>query len=73
MPHAYTENQHVEQPVVGLFQARGWDTISAIGTLCCPAAPVPSQPNPGDAFTEVYAERSARGLTVDSDGGRSDE
>ena len=29
MPHAYTEDQLVEQPAVGLFVALGWTTVSA--------------------------------------------
>jgi type I restriction enzyme R subunit len=30
MPHAYTEEQLVEQPAIGLFAALGWQTVSAI-------------------------------------------
>ncbi len=30
MPHAYTEDQLVEQPAVELFSALGWQTLSAI-------------------------------------------
>lgn len=30
MPHAYTENQLVEQPAVGLFSELGWQTMSAV-------------------------------------------
>jgi len=29
-PHAYTEDQLVEQPAIGLFTALGWQTVSAI-------------------------------------------
>jgi len=29
MPHAYTKNQLVEQPAVGLFAELGWTTVSA--------------------------------------------
>jgi type I restriction enzyme R subunit len=29
-PHAYTEDQLVEQPAVGLFAALGWQTVSAM-------------------------------------------
>ncbi|MFO0065067.1 MAG: hypothetical protein ACK523_03815, partial [Pirellulaceae bacterium] len=29
-PHAYTEDQLVEQPAIGLFAAMGWQTISAM-------------------------------------------
>ncbi|MEJ7759546.1 MAG: type I restriction endonuclease subunit R [Gemmatimonadaceae bacterium] len=30
MPHAYTENQLVEQPAIGLFAELGWQTVSAL-------------------------------------------
>jgi type I restriction enzyme R subunit len=30
MPHAYTENQLVEQPAIGLFAELGWATVSAL-------------------------------------------
>jgi hypothetical protein len=29
MPHAYTEDQLVEQPAIGLFAELGWETVSA--------------------------------------------
>ena len=29
-PHAYTEDQLVEQPAIGLFAALGWQTMSAM-------------------------------------------
>ncbi|MFN9446619.1 MAG: type I restriction endonuclease, partial [Pirellulaceae bacterium] len=29
-PHAYTEDQLVEQPAIGLFAELGWQTISAL-------------------------------------------
>lgn len=29
-PHAYTEEQLVEQPAIGLFAAMGWQTVSAL-------------------------------------------
>ncbi len=29
-PHAYTEDQLVEQPAIGLFAALGWQTVSAM-------------------------------------------
>ena len=28
-PHAYTEDQLVEQPAIGLFEDLGWETVSA--------------------------------------------
>jgi len=30
MPHAYTEDQLVEQPAIGLFAELGWQTVSAM-------------------------------------------
>jgi len=30
VPHAYTEDQLVEQPAIGLFAAMGWQTVSAM-------------------------------------------
>jgi len=30
MPHAYTEEQLVEQPAIGLFAKLGWITVSAL-------------------------------------------
>ena len=30
MPHAYTEDQLVEQPAIGLFAELGWSTVSAM-------------------------------------------
>ena len=29
MPHAYTEDQLVEQPAIGLFAELGWQTVRA--------------------------------------------
>jgi hypothetical protein len=33
MPHAYTEDQLVEQSAIGLFAEPGWTTASALGRL----------------------------------------
>ena len=30
MPHAYSEDQLVEQPAIGLFSELGWQTVSAL-------------------------------------------
>jgi type I restriction enzyme R subunit len=30
MPHAYTEDQLIEQPAIGLFAELGWQTVSAM-------------------------------------------
>ena len=35
MPHAYTEDQLVEQPAIGLFDALGWETLSAAEETFC--------------------------------------
>jgi len=29
-PHAYTEDQLVERPAIGLFATLGWQTVSAL-------------------------------------------
>jgi type I restriction enzyme R subunit len=36
-PHAYTEDQLVEQPAIGLFAAMGWQTVSAMDETLGPA------------------------------------
>ena len=33
MPHAYSEDQLVEQPAIGLFAALGWQTVSALDEI----------------------------------------
>jgi hypothetical protein len=33
MPHAYTEDQLVEQPAIGLFAELGWQTAAALPLL----------------------------------------
>lgn len=33
MPHAYTEDQLVEQPAIGLFAALSWQTLSAVDEI----------------------------------------
>ena len=40
-PHAYTENQLVERPAIGLFAALGWQTVSAMGETFGPSPPAP--------------------------------
>ena len=32
--HAYTEDQLVEQPTIGLFTELGWTTVSALEETC---------------------------------------
>ena len=39
MPHAYTEDQLVEQPAIGLFAELGWSVVSALEETC--GAPSP--------------------------------
>jgi hypothetical protein len=34
MPHAYTEDQLVEQPAIGLFTELGWTTVSVLQNIC---------------------------------------
>jgi type I restriction enzyme R subunit len=41
MPHAYTEDQLVEQPAIGLFAELGWSTVSALEEICGSAEPSP--------------------------------
>src|SRR5437870_3924306 len=36
-PHAYTEDQLVEQPAIGLFAELGWQTVSALEEIFGPA------------------------------------
>ena len=33
MPHAYTEDQFVEQPAIGLFAELGWTAVSMLQNL----------------------------------------
>ena len=40
-PHAYTEDQLVEQPAIGLFAALGWQTVSALDETFGPSTPAP--------------------------------
>jgi len=44
MPHAYTEDQLVEQPAIGLFAELGWTTMSALEEIF-------GTPSPGLAAT----------------------
>jgi type I restriction enzyme R subunit len=37
MSHAYTEDQLVEQPAIGLFATMGWQTVSAMEETFGPA------------------------------------
>ncbi len=42
MPHAYTEDQLVEQPAIGLFAELGWTVVSAEEELFGALSPQPS-------------------------------
>ena len=45
MPHAYTEDQLVEQPAIGLFVELGWSTVSALEeTFGAPAPGLAASP-----------------------------
>lgn len=37
--HAYTEDQFVERPVIGLFAELGWQTVSALEETFSPPSP----------------------------------
>jgi len=39
--HAYTEDQLVEQPAIGLFAELGWQTVSALEEIFGSAEPSP--------------------------------
>jgi len=43
MPHAYTEDQLVEQPAIGLFAELGWQTVSAADETFGPAGTLPRE------------------------------
>src|SRR5258708_30090157 len=43
--HAYTEDQLVEQPAIGLFATLGWTTVSALEEIFGPAES-PAHPSP---------------------------
>src|SRR5436189_6232338 len=44
MPHAYTEDQLVEQPAIGLFAELGWTTVSALEEVFGPSPAALSLP-----------------------------
>jgi hypothetical protein len=41
MAHAYSEDQLVEQPAIGLFADMGWKTVSAMDETFGPSPPAP--------------------------------
>ncbi|MBI3043806.1 MAG: type I restriction endonuclease subunit R [Betaproteobacteria bacterium] len=59
-PHAYTEDQLVEQPAIGLFSELGWRTVSAMEENFQSPSPQPS-PIKGEG---VYLGRETSGEVV---------
>ncbi len=56
MPHAYTEDQLVEQPAIGLFAELGWQTVSAMEEVFGLPSPQPSPEGRGSvSFKARYA------------------
>ncbi len=49
MPHAYTEDQLVEQPAIGLFEDLGWETVSAAEEI------FGTNPHPGPLTSSISA------------------
>ncbi|MFZ1445800.1 MAG: HsdR family type I site-specific deoxyribonuclease, partial [Candidatus Dechloromonas phosphoritropha] len=59
-PHAWSENQLVEQPAIGLFAALGWQTVSALEESFGPSPPAPLPEGDG----RVWLGRETRGEVV---------
>ena len=57
MPHAYTEDQLVEQPAIGLFADLGWETVCAMEETFGPSGTL-QRDNPGEVVL-VQRLRSA--------------
>src|SRR5215469_8962518 len=51
MPHAYTEDQLVEQPAIGLFAELGWQTVSAMEEIFGPGGTL-GRETPGEVVLE---------------------
>ena len=62
MPHAYTEDQLVEQPAIQLFADLGWETVSAMEEAFGFAGPSPP-PSPKGRGS-VFLGRAAKGEVV---------
>jgi len=64
--HAYSEDQLVEQPAIGLFAALGWQTVSAqeesFGAPPSPPAPLPLA---GEGGTWLGRETKGEVVLVD--------
>src|SRR5256885_1386039 len=52
MPHAYTEDQLVEQPAIGLFAELGWQTVSALEEVFGATGTL-GRETPGEVVLEV--------------------
>jgi type I restriction enzyme R subunit len=64
MSHAYTEDQLVEQPAIGLFAELGWTCVSAMEEIFGSAEPSP-QPSPsGRGSTAQSLGRETKGEVV---------
>ncbi len=48
--HAYTEDELVEQPAIGLFAELGWQTVSAMEEVFQSPSPQPSRQGRGSVF-----------------------
>ena len=59
-PHAWSENQLVEQPAIGLFAALGWQTVSALEESFGPSPPAPLPEGDG----RVWLGRETKGEVV---------
>jgi type I restriction enzyme R subunit len=61
MPHAYTEDQLVEQPAIGLFAELGWTTVSALEETF-------GAPSPGLAATPSHPLAEGASLGRETNG-----
>jgi type I restriction enzyme R subunit len=59
MPYAYTEDQLVEQPAIGLFAELGWTTVSALEEIFGSAGPSPVPSGHPLPPVEGWGERCA--------------
>ena len=59
-PHAYSEDQLVEQPTIGLFAGLGWQTASALEETFGPSPPAPLPEGEG----RIWLGRETKGEVV---------